>query len=333
MSEGESEAFCSSEATKKHLAFNGAPSRIGEREAAASVPPDFGRWVKKLTANDTAICAAMCSLQSRLNAVNHFLPLAAKQPEDNIKFVHKLRVFTRRSTAAISVFEEFVPKRESKWLRKVLRDVRKAASNARDLDVLERRYSKKKSSDKLLKRIRKRRAKAQLPIVRIWQQLTVERSFERRLQELWLAMETAEVVDTGFAEWSRDHMKDVAGRFFEFVPNDLGDPHCLHEYRIRTKELRYSMELMAPAFPAEFRDELYPVVAHLQGILGDINDHDVACARFRHWRKSTSNKRKSRYLQRMLKKERSKLKKSLRRFANWWTPARSNYLKESLMEN
>lgn len=332
MSEGESEAFCSSEVTKKHLALNGPPSRIGERETAASDPPVFGTWVDKLTANDTAIGAAKCSLQSRLNAVNHFLPLASKQP-DNINFVHKLRVFTRRSTAAIGVFEEFVPKRESKWLRKVLKDIRKAASNARDLDVLERRYSKKKSYEKLLKRIRKRRAKAQLPIIRIWQQLTVERSFEKRLQELWLAMETAEVVDTGFAEWSRDEMKNAAGRFFESEPNDMEDLQCLHEYRIRSKELRYTMELMAPAFPAEFRDELYPVVAKLQGMLGDINDHAVACARLGQWRKSTSNDRKSRYLQRVLKKERSKLKKSIRGFAHWWTPARSNCLKESLMEN
>ena len=72
-------------------------------------------------------------------------------------------------------------------------------------------------------------------------------------------------------------MQKTVQKFFKAEPSNVGDVNALHRFRIRGKELRYAMELLAAAFPVGFRDELYPVVEQLQELLGDIIDHATDC--------------------------------------------------------
>src|SRR5688572_17294219 len=65
-----------------------------------------------------------------------YAPLAAKQWEDNPEFVHQMRVATRRSAAALALFVELLPRKKTKHMLKRLKRLRKAAGEARDLDVL-----------------------------------------------------------------------------------------------------------------------------------------------------------------------------------------------------
>ena len=105
-------------------------------------------------------------LNLHLQLVATSLPLATqKRPET----VHQLRVNTRRSLSALSVFGGLLDPQEAKWMRKQLRRIRKAAGAARDLDVLELRYKKHKGprDPQLLGKIRKRRRDAQRPIDRL----------------------------------------------------------------------------------------------------------------------------------------------------------------------
>jgi hypothetical protein len=70
--------------------------------------------------------------------------------------------------------------------------------------------------------------------------------------------------------------------FFDAVPSDLSDESALHQFRIRGKELRYGVELLAGAFPERLRTELYPAVEAMQDRLGEMNDMAVAKARLQH---------------------------------------------------
>jgi CHAD domain-containing protein len=62
--------------------------------------------------------------------------LAAKKSADDIEYVHQLRVATRRASAAVQIFAELLPKRKSRLINRRLRELRQAAGEARDLDVL-----------------------------------------------------------------------------------------------------------------------------------------------------------------------------------------------------
>jgi len=54
---------------------------------------------------------------------------------DDIEFMHKLRVTSRRMRAALSLFGECFPRRSSKRWMKAIRNVTRASGAARDADV------------------------------------------------------------------------------------------------------------------------------------------------------------------------------------------------------
>ena len=78
---------------------------------------------------------AVRSLDSRLQPVMHFVPLAAKHPEQDVEYVHQMRVWARRASAAVSLYETLLPKRRRKWISAQLKWIRRAANDARDSDV------------------------------------------------------------------------------------------------------------------------------------------------------------------------------------------------------
>src|SRR5690606_26695441 len=81
------------------------------------------------------------------------------------KEVHRLRVAVRRAHAALDVFESVAPRRRRRRIARLLKRVRRAAGEARDLDVL-------------AARIRKRELAGEYPL--IWKELRRQRSQARR---------------------------------------------------------------------------------------------------------------------------------------------------------
>ena len=78
--------------------------------------------------------------------------------------------------------------------------------------------------------------------------------------------------DVSFHNWAETQLGQAAENFFAALPNQSSDLSALHQFRIRGKQLRYTLELLAPAFGPELRDEHYPIVEELQEQLGRIND-------------------------------------------------------------
>src|SRR3954447_16572906 len=135
----------------------------------------IGKWVESQPDEPVGRVAAR-ALAARFDRVWHFMPLAAEKPAD-VENVHQLRVSTRRAAAAMDIFEYWLPKRRASQMRKRLKQIRNAAGQARDLDVLEQRVGKLDgeliANDMEIIRsfLRERREEAQLPIRRAYEKL------------------------------------------------------------------------------------------------------------------------------------------------------------------
>src|SRR5262245_52666668 len=94
-----------------------------------------GNWITGLTATTPVAEAARQTLKVRLEVVAKFLPLALKEPDKDPEHVHQLRVGTRRARAALDIFANCLPAKTVKAAGKQLRQIRRAAGEARDWDV------------------------------------------------------------------------------------------------------------------------------------------------------------------------------------------------------
>lgn len=296
--------------------------------------PNFDKWIQRKADDETAGQVAVRSIAARLMAVEYYLPLAACRADENIEFVHQLRVSTRRSVAAMDLYQDLLPKRESKWIRKRLKRVRRAAGHARDLDVLALSHQEDNGQPaaELLNRVKKQRHKAQRPIQKVYQQLSSKQCFARHSRALLCSVGKGRHnhhADQLFDDFARTRLKRILNRFFESSVYDTTDLTALHRFRIAGKELRYAMELLSPAFPDSFREELYPVVEQLQDRLGEINDHAVASQRFGRWMNATHKKRKIAGLKQLMRNEQADLEMALERYSSWWTKKYANKLRRS----
>jgi CHAD domain-containing protein len=238
--------------------------------------------------------------------------------------------------AALKLFSGLLPKKEVRWFRKTLRRIRRAAGNARDMDVLAQNHEQDvgKGARAFLAEVRQRREAAQRPIVAIHRNMKRDNRLLRHIDNLLekAGTQTSNAADGSFSQWARSRLQKRLERFFKASSSDVGDLTSLHRFRIRGKELRYAMELLAPAFPRELREELYPVVEQLQGRLGEIHDHTVAGVRLVKWVALTKSKKKAVHMRKLLEQEREQLAELLPEFASWWTPEFQARLEDSVKQ-
>ncbi len=290
------------------------------------------KWIDADSPDEPAADVAKRAIRARLKTFREWMELVDRAAEDDIEPVHQLRVSTRRAMAALDIFAQMLPAKRTKRMAKHLKSVRKAAGNARDLDVLAKRLATvcpdagTADCAALLDRLaRERRAAA--PIGEICKKLK-SRCFSGRVKKLvrrtrW----RQEGQEPSFLEAARVGLQPVAATFFAAAEGDFESTLALHEFRIASKQLRYAMELFAAAFDAGFRKELYPLVEQLQEKLGEINDYAIARDRYLVWLDETMEDDQRRFLGKLIAMETAALQESTRRFREWWTPARATDLK------
>jgi CHAD domain-containing protein/uncharacterized protein Yka (UPF0111/DUF47 family) len=286
------------------------------------------KWVQGVSPADRNIDVAVRTMGGRLDAVLHYLPLAAEKADEDAEYVHQLRVWTRRATAALRLYEDLLPRRRCSWLKKQLKRMRRAANNARDCDVLVQRLAKKsagRGTKRWLEATRAERAEAQGAIVAVAERLLREDRFPRRIAKLLERTRSRgeQALDPErerFGTWARTRLRLMVDQFFAAVPADREDAVALHRFRIAGKRLRYAMELVAGAFPERLRTELYPIVEALQDRLGEINDLATAMTRLARKIEESSDAREAAGWRRLLAGERHKLDEAGRGFWEWCTP-------------
>lgn len=292
---------------------------------------DGKKWIGG-AADDAWDVVARRMLATRLHAVRSALTPAARRWEEDVEQVHRLRVATRRAGAALGVAAEWLPRRKRRQIARRLKKVRRAAGEARDLDVLAARWSSDPKragpleSLGLIDELRAQRRAAQKPLQRI-DRRKWHRRFAKSIARLARRVHAPEDHPRTFGQQAVMQIGAEAREFFEHASVDLADDAALHELRIRAKRLRYAMEIFAAALPAMFRDELYPQVEELQELLGRVNDHAEAVERLCLWSSLAEDERHADF-GRLIDLEMADLEQAKRRFARCWSASRRDALRQ-----
>lgn len=281
----------------------------------------FQKWINDASPGRTTAEVAASTLKQRLRAVEKYLHSAAIHPRKNIEDVHQLRIWTRRASAAVALYDDLLPPRAVARIARMLKRIRKAANEARDTDVLLERLRQDDSlprDGKLLRRLSKRRKRAQRPIEKIERRLISSHRLRRRAKKLRRALSSSRG-DVRFGLWAPQRMRPIVDEFLQAACQDHTGFKQLHAFRLQTKKLRYAMELTTAAFPADFQQRLYPRIEALQERLGTINDRATAQDLFKAWLED-AEPRDARYIECLLEKETDELVQAHTQFLEWWTP-------------
>jgi CHAD domain-containing protein len=287
------------------------------------------KWLPDVSPDDRSVDVAGRALAGRLDAVRKYLKRAAKGhgPED----VHQLRVWARRSDAALNLYADLLPGTHLRWFRKWLKRLRKAAGKVRDSDVLARYIAEPNGRTPV--QLTSDRRRGQRKIHRLAQRLDNGRRLKRRTRRLLHSMARAHAGTTErFGERARNSLRPLVDAFFAASPGEGAEDAALHRFRIRGKELRYAMELLAGAFTPAFREDLYPPISELQERLGRVNDLVTACRRLEEWLANSGDPATVSRLQRRLADVREELVRAKADFHQWWTSELRNGLRARFEE-
>ena len=293
----------------------------------------YSKWVEA-SPDETIVDVTVRSLQSRLDPVLEFLPLAAKHAEEDVEYVHRLRVWSRRAVAALDLYRDLLPKRRRKWMKQQLNRIRRSANDARDDDVFALRLETmpdQAGTNHLLEEVKDHRRQSQRPIVVVYEDMAAGDLLARRAAKLLKKVRLrADGQPVHFRKWAKRRLRVEMAEFFQAATGDLHDVRVLHQFRIAGKRLRYAAELLASAFPESFRADAYPAIEDLQERLGQINDHATAQDRLNRWVDQADGEDERTCLNEMLAQEQRQLKESHAQFFQWWSSGRESKLKRAL---
>ncbi|NQV26040.1 MAG: CHAD domain-containing protein [Rhodopirellula sp.] len=234
------------------------------------------KWIIGLKPEMSGTRATVLSLSQRFHSVFHYFPLAAKHADRDVEFVHQLRVSTRRAAVVLHFYRQLLPKKRARRIGRYLRDIRQAAGDARDYDVLLIRFAREQRAGgglkKLITKLQKKRRKAQSVMARCYSKFNktnARKKCERLVQQAgW----RGEGIEPNFRQVAERGLSRAVSRVGDCVATDSGDIVALHRMRIALKQLRYTLELVKPVFSRATRQQLYPAVTELQDSLGQITD-------------------------------------------------------------
>lgn len=299
--------------------------------------PHPAKWIKA-NPDELVTDVAARSLSGRLKPVRRHLLLATKNAEDDIEYIHQVRVCSRRAQAALRLYGELLPAWRAAWIEKQLHRIRDATNDARDDDVFASRLMADETDPgaaRLLARVRAHRVDAQQQVLEIYWRLKHKDRFERRVAKLLKHVRLRgkyKGKKLKFGKWAAPRFQPLVDDFFEagragFLVNDK-----LHKFRIAGKKLRYAMELLSSAFQDELRSELYPLLSNLQEKLGEINDQVMAGTRIKYWIDEDDDSKEVDYLQNMLVGEQKQLAEKRVAFFAWWTADREQGMRAAFSQ-
>lgn len=284
------------------------------------------------------------TIRKRLEAVWSELR-AACRPRHDPEHVHQLRVATRRTLAALTVFRDLVPAKKRRWFEKRLRRIRRAAGATRDLDVLSGQLAKRRPSpgpnaaaplaararSRLVSMLARRRDLSRQPIRDIHEALVAADwpgRVERLIDSLSAREEATAQGAATFAAYSHRRFPILLDRFFERADRKLEDAAEIHRLRIAGKQLRYALELFAPVFSMSSRRACLEALERLQETLGEFTDHASAADRFRRWAREGDVGPDRDMLATLRRLEDRRADKARRAFVKWWKPSRRRALRK-----
>ena len=291
-------------------------------EAEPTAVPTDSKWIAGISPDQPVCEVAGRVLAARLKAVCQALRLAAEKNDEDLEHVHQLRISVRRAVEAVRIFSGLMDKAKIDALRDRLRRIRLAADDARNWDVMVEWFSHVGDIPaKFLEQIKARRREVQGPIVAVYQEVptdTCQTKIEKLAQEVELHRQGDG--ERRFGQEAPQYLAPVVKRFFKAATSDLTSDESLHGLRIRTKKLRYTMEIVAVAFDSDFRKRLYPQVTLFQDLLGTVNDHATAKRLFGDWLSKSEDMAEKAFLEGLLLAEQRATADLRAAFLATWTP-------------
>jgi CHAD domain-containing protein len=255
-------------------------------------------------------------LMLQLKEVRRRLKLSARSDLDDTDNVHQLRIATRRGIAMMDVFRDYLSQKQIQKTARLLKRIRRVAARARDLDVLiQKRGSVDRPDRTLIKRLKKKRRKAQGPIVEVNRTIRRDRRFAVQVDKLVSSLKKNKLAaEHSFDHCARRSLGHALLEFFQKMPEEVEDLEELHRFRIAAKRFRYRMEVLELAFEPKMFTRLTRDIKSLQDMLGELNDHSVALECFQRMRRKGEK-----VAGRVVREEKQGLKQSKQRFVQWWT--------------
>jgi len=297
------------------------------------MPPRTTSWLVTDGPDAAVGQVAVRTLRGRLRAVWAEAHAAAEgtAPEH----VHRLRVATRRTLAAFDVFRDVLPAKRAAWFRKRLRLLRRAAGDARDLDVLTGRLgqndARPSARARLVAMLSKQRTVSRGPIRELYERLA-EDDWQGRVDEL-LERVAERGRRTTFGDYARRRYGPLVDHFFAAADRRLRDADEIHQARIEAKKLRYAVEIFAGVFPAATLARCQDALERLQETLGTFTDHASAADRFRRWSRDENMRSDRDTLAAFRRREDALAEEARRAFAAWWSRSRRRALKRTLQRS
>lgn len=280
--------------------------------------------------------AAIC-LKELLSPLFRYWEAAAERSDEDIEYVHQLRVSSRRLAAAFEVFREFLPRRRTKRFERRLALIRKSAGPARDCDVFLTRIAQQPTPellDPIASLLRTRRGRAQTTLRAIRLELDHGERPEQHASELLARLRarrpSAKRLGGCFDTWGKARARELADRFLDRARPDVSDIRDLHRFRVRVKLFRYSLEMLGPAFDPVAFASVQSSLRKLAKRLGEITDHSTAAETVRQWRKLDHSPDTETLLREWRRRERAELERKSELFDAWWTKKRRRRLRDQL---
>ena len=267
------------------------------------------------------------TLRTRFDAVWTELRASCTMP-DNADHVHQLRVATRRTLAAFDAFHAILPAKRRDWFEKRLRRLRRAAGEARDLDVLTARLAGNNAvwaRSRLIAMLSKQRRRSRGPIQEQFDKL-VEAGWTSRVDRL-LEDVCSRRRRLGFRTFARRRFKPMIASFFQQADHKLHDQDEIHSSRIEGKKLRYSLEIFASVFPARALARCQESLEQLQKTLGEFTDHASAANRFKRLARTAEAGPNNDMLVSLRDDENRQAAIARKAFSKWWSPVRRRSLR------
>jgi putative phosphoesterase len=212
-----------------------------------------------------------------------------KKNED-IEFVHKLRVASRRVRAALKIFEECLPTNHVKIWKKTIKNLTACSGAARDADVLIaflENYSTHVDSratrglEHLIAMQKTRRSAMQSDLVKVLGSLETsgvlaDMSASCRTTKANEERENPSIKTLSTYERAHNHMVARLNELLKLARfvHDQSAVTKHHELRIAAKRLRYTMEIFSTIYRNELRDEI-ALLKQFQDVLGEMHDYYV----------------------------------------------------------
>ena len=288
-------------------------------------------WIVVADGRRPAGLVAARTLRKRLDTVWQELSVAGGGSSRDAERVHRLRVATRRALAALDAFRDLLPGKRADWFSKQLRRVRRAAGEARDLDVLTDRLTGAsgkagggQARRRLVTMLAKQRDVSRQPI-RIAYERLVDDWLERS-ERLLAAIDTGRSQPT-FRAYARRRFRPMMRRFFSAADRKVRSADELHALRIEGKKLRYALEIFSSMFSPRVRARCSDALERLQETLGTFTDHAAAADRLRRLADEPAAAANRDELERLRALEEHQADQARKAFMKWWHADRRRALR------